>query len=129
MATDGIDIDFREVERLVVNIGRASSAAITAAHGVINDSALKIKTETRENISDNPRWKRLERTVNYEQVGLSAVVGYDGNHRQGELAPIYEFGTAHTAPHPTLYPAAGRELPRFEKAMAVVTGKAIEDVL
>ena len=127
---DGIDFDFSEVETLASNLGRASAAAITAASGVIAKGALNIKEDTRKNVSDHPSWKAkkgipLEKTVNYEQVGLSAVVGYD-DVGQGELAGIYEFGSAHRAPHPTLYPAAEREAPRFEKAMAEFVTKATE---
>jgi hypothetical protein len=125
---DGLEIDTRELELLAVNIGRATAAGITAARGVVAKGALNIKKDTRENISDHPSWKRLAHTVNYEQVGLSAVVGYD-DQGQGELAGIYEFGSASRAPHPTLFPAAARELPRFEAALAVVTAKAVEDTL
>ena len=74
---DGIDIDTRELERLAVNIGRATAAGIAAAHAVVAKGALNIKTDTRKNVSDDPTWKRLAQTVNYEQVGLSATVGYD----------------------------------------------------
>lgn len=122
---DGIDFDFSEVERLASNIGRASAAAITAAHGVIAKGALNIKTETRKNVSDHPSWKRLAATVNYEQVGLAATVGYD-DRGQGELAGIYEFGSANHAPHPTLIPAAKAEAPRFEAAMLAAVAKAAE---
>jgi hypothetical protein len=125
---DGIDADFSQVSILAVNIGRATAAGITAAQGVVAKGALNIKQDTRRNISDHPSWKRLEQTVNYEQVGLSAVVGYD-DQGQGELAGIYEFGSASRAPHPTLFPAAARELPRFEQAMGAVVGKSVEDAL
>jgi hypothetical protein len=128
MASDGIDADFSQVSILAVNIGRATAAGITAAQGVVAKGALNIKQDTRKNISDHPSWKRLEQTVNYEQVGLSAVVGYD-DQGQGELAGIYEFGSASRAPHPTLFPAAARELPKFEQAMSEVTGRAIEGAL
>src|SRR5512139_200408 len=125
---DGIEIDTRELERLAVNIGRASAAAITAAHGVIAKGALNIKNDTRDNISDHPSWKRLKSTVNYEQVGLSAVVGYD-DRGQGELAGIYEFGSARRAPHPTLYPAAEREAPKFAQHLAEIAAKVTEETL
>ena len=123
-----MSMDFSEVTKLSANIGRASSSMVKAAHGVIAKGALNIKTDTRENVSNHPAWKRLEQTVNYEQVGLSAEVGYD-DVGQGELAGIYEFGSARRSPHPTLYPAAERELPRFEKAMLDAAAKLVEDAL
>jgi hypothetical protein len=125
---DGIDADFSQVSILAVNIGRATAAGITAAQGVVAKGALNIKQDTRKNISDHPSWKRLEQTVNYEQVGLSAVIGYD-DVGQGELAGIYEFGSAKRAPHPTLYPAAAREVPNFEKAIAEAAARATEATL
>lgn len=128
MMGDGIDFDFSEVETLASSLGRASAAAITAAHGVVAKGALNIKNDTRKNISDHPSWKRLASTVNYEQVGLAATVGYD-DRGQGELAGIYEFGSAHHQPHPTLIPAAKAEAPKFEAAMLAAVTKATEGTL
>ena len=125
---DGIDIDLREVERLVVNMGRVSAQVVTAAAGVVAKGALNIKKDTRKNVSDHPSWKRLASTVNYDIKGLSATVGYD-DRGQGELAGIYEFGSATHAPHPTLYPAAAREVLNFEKALGEVAAKVTEGLL
>jgi len=125
---DNVSADFSEVERLVVNMGRVSAKVVAASVPVVGKALLNIKMDTRANISDHPSWKRLAQTVNYEQTGLSGEVGYDDN-KQGELAGIYEFGSAHHAPHPTLYPAAGRELPRFEKALGEVAAKITEAIL
>lgn len=125
---DGIDFDMREVDRLVVNMGRVSARVVAAAAGVVAKGALNIKQETRENVSDHPSWKRLAGTVNYDVKGLSAVVGYD-DQGQGELAGIYEFGSATHAPHPTLYPAAAKESPLFEKALGEVAAKVTEGLL
>ena len=70
--------------------------------------------------------------MNYDMSGNAffseAVVGYD-DVGQGELAGIYEFGSATRGPHPTLYPAAERELPRFEKALGDVAAKVTEVTL
>lgn len=123
-----MSMDFSEVEALSRNIGRASSGLIREARSVVAKGALNIKNDTRENISDHPSWRRLEQKVNYEQVGLSAEVGYD-DVGQGELAGIYEFGSARRAPHPTLYPAAEREAPRFQKAMLDAAAKLVEGAL
>jgi hypothetical protein len=129
---DGIDIDTRELEALAASLGQVPAAVIGAARGVVKKGALNIKNDTRKNVSDHPSWKRLAHTVNFSVAGNAffseAIVGYD-DVGQGELAGIYEFGSATRAPHPTLYPAAARELPRFEKALGAVVGKAVEDVL
>lgn len=123
-----MSMDFSEVAALSANIGRASTRMLREAHAVIAKGALNIKTDARENVSSHESWRRLEQTVNFEQVGLSAEVGYD-DVGQGELAGIYEFGSARRAPHPTLYPAAEREAPRFERAMLDAAAKLVEDAL
>lgn len=86
--------------------------------------ALNIKNDTRKNISPHPSWKHLSSKVNYDLVGLRAIVGYD-DVGQGELAGIYEFGSSRRGPNPTLYPAADREAPKFERAMIALGVKAL----
>lgn len=125
---DGLDFDLSELTALSGNIGRASAAVVKASVAVVAKGAVNIKNDTRANVSDDPTWRRLAQTVNYEQVGLSAVIGYD-DVGQGELAGIYEFGSARRAPHPTLYPAAGREAPRFQQALGAAATKATEATL
>lgn len=129
---DGFDIDTRELEALAASLGQVPAAAIGAARAVVSKGALNIKSDTRKHVSADPSWRRLAQTVNYSMAGnaffAEAVVGYD-DQGQGELAGIYEFGSARRAPHPTLYPAADRELPRFEKALEVVIAKTIGGVL
>ena len=121
-------LDATELRDLSVNLGRASSKIIGAAHAAIAKGAVNIKKDTRDNISDDDYWKRLAQKVNYEQVGLWAEIGYD-DAGQGELAGIYEFGSVKRKPHPTLMPAFARESPRFEKAMGDLAAKVIEDAL
>lgn len=123
-----MSMDFSELQVLSAGLGRASSGLVREAHAVIAKGALNIKEDTRKTVSDHPTWKRIAQSVNYEQVGLSADVGYD-DVGQGELAGIYEFGSARRAPHPTLYPAAERELPRFEQAMLDAAARLVEDAL
>ena len=132
MASNDVTADFSEVVALAASIGQVPAVAISAARGVVAKGALNIKKDTRDNVSGNPSWKHLASTVNYQMAGnaffAEAIVGYD-DQGQGELAGIYEFGSATRAPHPTLYPAAARELPNFEKALGVVVGKAVEGAL
>lgn len=124
------DMDFSEVEALSMDLGRVPGRVAVGARGVIAKAALNVKNDTRDSISSHPSWKRLASTVNYDIVGqsadggVSAEVGYD-DRGQGELAGIYEFGSSRRAPHPTLFPAAGRELPRLEKAMSTLAMKAL----
>lgn len=129
---DSIEIDTRELKALALSIAAVEGRLPAAARAVVSKAALNIKNDTRKNVSDHPSWKRLASTVNYNLAGNAfhseAVVGYE-DQGQGELAGIYEFGSAHRAPHPTLFPAAARELPRFEKALGDVAGKITEATL
>ena len=119
-----MSMDVSGLTRLSGDLGRASAKTVTATRAVVAKGALNVKNDTRKNISQHPSWKRLASTVNYEVVGLSAEVGYE-DRGQGELAGIYEFGSSRRGPHPTLYPAADRETPRFERAILDVGVKAL----
>ena len=121
-------MDFSELRALSASIGRASADIVAAARKVVSKGALNIKKDTQAQLDGHGWWTGLARTVNYELVGLSAEVGFD-DKGQGELAGIHEFGSSKRGPHPTLYPAADREAPKFEKAIADVAAKVIEDAL
>lgn len=122
------DFDVSELRALSGSLGRASTAIINEARAVIAKGATNIKKDARSRVSDHPSWKRLESTINYEQVGLWAQVGYE-DRGQGELAGIAEFGSARHAPHPALMPAAKAEAPRFEKAIGDVAAKVLRGSL
>jgi hypothetical protein len=119
-------IDTSELQKLAASIASASGKLHAQARAAVSKGALNIKNDTRDNVSDSPYWRRLAQTVNYDMVGNAfysqATIGYD-DVGQGELAGIYEFGSAKRAPHPTLIPAFDREAPRFEKAMGDLAAK------
>lgn len=125
-----MDIDLSEFKDLSASLGRASAATVVAERAVVAKAALNIKNGTRERVSKDPTWNRLAQAVNYDQFGLSAIVGYD-DRGQGELASIAEYGSARHAPHPALLPAVKAEEPRFEAAtlavLAGIVGAAIGD--
>ena len=119
-----MNIDDRELRELSASIGRAPAALITGAVAVIAKGSNNIKKDARSRVSDHPTWKRLEQTINYEQVGLSSEIGYE-DRGQGELAGIAEFGSAKHDPHPALIPAFREESPKFEQAMSAAAVKAL----
>ena len=123
-----MDVDLSEFKSLSVNIGRASAAMVAVERAVVAKALVNIKNGARENVSTSPTWKRLASTINYDQAGLTGVVGYD-DRGQGELAGIAEFGSARHAPHPALLPAARDEAPRFAKATVEAATAAIEKAL
>lgn len=125
-----MSMDISELSALSVDLGRASGKVAVGARGVIAKAALNIKNDSRRQVSQHPSWKHIAATLNYDITGVSAdggvsaTVGYD-DVGQGELAGIYEFGSSRRAPHPTLFPAAEREVPRLEAAMTTLAAKAI----
>lgn len=125
-------IDTSELHKLSASIAAAAGRLPAEARAAVSKGALNIKTDTRQNVSDSPYWRRLAQTVNYDLSGnaffSAADVGYD-DVGQGELAGIYEFGSVKHAPHPTLIPAFERESPRFEKAMGDLVAKVVGDAL
>lgn len=123
-----MDIDLSEFKDLSASLGRASAAMVVAERAVVAKAALNIKNGTRERVSKDPTWNRLAQAVNYDQFGLSAIVGYD-DRGQGELASIAEYGSARHAPHPALLPAARDEAPRFEKATLDVAAGMVDTAL
>jgi hypothetical protein len=127
-----VSIDTSELDRLSASFASATRNLPREVRAVVAKGALNVKNDTRKNVSDHPTWGRIAQTVNYDLAGNAffseAVVGYD-DEGQGELAGIYEFGSATRDPHPTLFPAAERERPRFEKALADVAAKVAEDAL
>ena len=122
------ELDLSEVERLAVGIGRASTAAIKAVRPVVAKAALNVKNDARSRVSSHPSWGQLAATLNYEQVGLSAEIGYD-DVGQGNLAGIAEFGSARHAPHPALMPAFKAEAPKFERYLGEAVARAAESAL
>ena len=121
-------IDLSEFKALSAGLGRASAAMVAAERAVVAKAAVNIKKDARSRVSDDPRWRRLEPTLNYDIFGLNAIVGYEDSG-QGELASIAEYGSSRHAPHPALLPAAQAEAPRFEKATLAVALKVVEDAL
>lgn len=119
-------IDTSELQKLSASIAAEAGRLPAQARAIVAKGALNIKNDTREHVSDDPSWKRMAQTVNYEMAGnglvSTATIGYD-DVGQGELAGIYEFGSVKRAPHPTLLPAFEREAPRFEKAMGDLAAK------
>ena len=123
-----MDVDLSGFKSLSASIGRASAALVAEERLVVTKALVNIKNDARANVSSHPTWKRLAYTINFDQNGLTGVVGYD-DRGQGELASIAEYGSARHAPHPALLPAARDELPRFEKATLDALAKAIGGVL
>ena len=111
------DFDFSEVFNLAADLDRVPDELREQSAKVTKRALQNVKDETRATVSGHPTWKRIAHTVNYDVDGAEGEVGYD-DEGKGELAGIYEFGSARRAPHPTLIPAAEAEAPRFVEAVS-----------
>lgn len=112
--------DVSQVQDFAADLGRVEGRLVPEVGKVVKKAVQNVKDDTRSRISPHPSWSKLAPTVNYDTFGdLEAEVGYD-DRGQGELAGIYEFGSARRAPHPTLIPAAQAEEERFVQALARV---------
>lgn len=113
-----MDVDLSEVRQFLAALEAVDGRLSPVARATVKKSMQDIKTDTRQRVSGHPSWRKLAPTINYNMVGnkyfAEGEVGYD-DVGQGELAGIYEFGSARRAPHPTLIPASEAETPRFMK--------------
>lgn len=98
-------IDTSDADRLAEDFGRIPGKLIPEVVTLLAKTGLETKNETRKRVSSHKRWRRIAGSVNYHMKGLAVEVGYD-DIGQGELAGIYEFGSARRAPHPTLGPVS-----------------------
>jgi hypothetical protein len=119
-----MDVDLSEVRDFARDLGKVAGATVPAVKPVVKRALQNTKDDAKSRISGHPSWRKLAPTLGYDEFGLEGEVGY-ADRGQGELAGIYEFGSARRAPHPTLIPAAEAEAPRFVKALDDVI-KALE---
>lgn len=111
-----MDVDLSEVRDFARDLGKVAGAAVPAVRPVVQRALQNTKNDAQAKVSSHPSWRKLAPTIGYDVQGLQGEVGYRDSG-QGELAGIYEFGSARRAPHPTLIPAAEAEAPRFVKAL------------
>ena len=110
--------DFSDVLDLAADLADLPDDIGREVPKVVKKALNNVKAETREGVSGHPSWKHIAGLVAYDMDGpTSGEVGY-ADVGQGELAGIYEFGSARRAPHPTLIPAAEAEAPRFVEAVS-----------
>lgn len=113
--------DTSQVRKFAQDLGQVEGKLVPEVRQVVKKALQNVKDDARGNISSHPSWKRLANSINYDVSGLEGEVGYD-DRGQGELASIYEFGSAYHAPHPTLISAAQAEEQRFADALTKVAG-------
>jgi len=123
-------VDTGDIDRWVLTLDKATSAAPDEAAKVVEKGALNIKNGARERISGLRHAPAYPRSITYDVWrdlrGPLAEIGPDKNKRQGALGNILEFGSPTSAPHPHMRPATEEELPRYEKAMEDLAARLLE---
>ena len=107
-------------------LGRVSPEVVDGAHKVVTKGALNIKTAMREDVRDSFWFRRIERHIDFDQVGLTAEIG-PNKRAAGNLANIAYFGGANGGGGTVRDPqrAAEEEAPRFMKALLDVIDGAM----
>jgi hypothetical protein len=129
MAED-FTLDFTELIRLGGSLAEVQAALMPELRTVVAASAKAIQDDTRDALAGHSTWPGLADSVTTDMAGSNrslaqAVVGFED--REGTGPPwIHEFGSVDRSPHPTLFPAATRQAPEFEKALAEIAAKVIE---
>ncbi len=124
-----ITVDGREVEDFEQALARVQVDVHRGVEAVVKKGALNIKKDAARRISGLAHARAYPRSITYDMlpgINPAAEIGPDKSRRQGALGNILAYGTAKNPPHPHMRPAAGAELPKFEKALEDLAVKALE---
>lgn len=126
-----LKIDHGDLDRWVLKLDEATSAAPEETTKVVAKGALNIKSSARSRISGHPHAPAYPSSITYDMRqgfrGAEAEIGPDKERRQGALGNVLEYGTTNNAPLPHIRPAADEELPRFEQAMTDLGARLLEE--
>lgn len=131
-----LNFDSPGLESLFADLVAAPAKLKTLVRAVVVSSADAVKTDARQRFEDQRVGNYLPRysgSITYsiaEDPAAAEVTAEIGPDRsiagmQGFAGPVMEFGTARTAPHPHLMPAADAEEPRFVVALEDAVGEVL----
>lgn len=86
-----------------------------AAKRVVKESAEAVQAQARQNVRVDTGNLRDELAIDYQDSGLTAVVGWKARHDW--YASIHEHGTSRIPAQPALGPALEAERARFEERL------------
>lgn len=98
------DIDTSQLDRLAVDLGKASAKAVQPVAAALAETAVAVRDDLRKAASGHARFPAFPSAITHDVRGLSAEIGPDKNRRQGALGNILYFGTSKTGPvleHPS----------------------------
>jgi hypothetical protein len=124
-----VSADTTELRAFAQHLDTAIERAEPQLSKVVERAAFNVKRDAISNIKSQSRGRYLKhypKSITYEMLGdLEAEVGPDASKMQGGMGTGVEFGSAHTAPKPHLFPAADVEEPRFGKNVADIVARSM----
>jgi hypothetical protein len=106
-----------ELDRIIVDLGRAGSRVVKAVTAVVTVGANNVKRDARKFASGLAHAPHYPRSITYDLDfsggAIGADIGPDKNLPQGALGNLLEYGSINNAPATHLGPALDRETPGF----------------
>lgn len=119
--------DLHELDEFIADLTTAPARAGLQIVQVLGDTGRQVQQEARALApgAHGGQARLYPSTITYEvHVGpheLGVEIGPEARG-QGNLGPIFEFGTAETAPEAHMWPATDRAIPDFEARLQHIGG-------
>jgi hypothetical protein len=105
----------------MADLERAATEVTPEARKVVVKACVNVTKDWRRRWTGIPLLPHLPRAIGYDVTTIGTVitgeVGPDSAKLQGTIAPVIEYGSVNSAPHPGGLPALEAELPKFERAL------------
>lgn len=119
--TDRVVIETFGFDKFEADLGRAVAQAQGEVRKVVAKGSNNIKTDWRRRWTGLDRLPHLPRSIGYDVTvkgsTITGEIGPEAGKLQAAIAPVVEYGSINSAPHPGGRPALDAEQPRFVKAL------------
>lgn len=126
-------IDTEELDQLAADLASNADRLGPEVDRVVERGALNIRRDAQRRIRSQSTGTYLPhypRSISYDMDNArgsyaEAEIGPESGMSQGGMGPGVEFGSAHTAPLPHLFPAFEDEQPQLLKHLQRVVGEVL----
>lgn len=124
--SDGINMDFSELDRLVADLGEVPKNIGPFVRGAVVKGAIKLRDDARGQSRGMPHAPLFPNSITYDVKGrqafgvsqIEAEVGPDKERPQGALGNLIEYGSKKNPPMGILHGALQREEEDFASGLA-----------
>jgi hypothetical protein len=124
-----IEIDSTDVKLLGVHLSKVFDTLTVPLGKAVQESGKRLQQDARTRaraIGGHAKGYPNKITTTFTpgrspSVEVGPILG-----GQGSLGGILEFGSPTSGPHPHLHPAFDEEIPRFDEAVILVAGEALD---